>query len=686
MADGLMPSLILDDFNKPVMPQIQLPAGPDVPFVPRRMASWWNTLEDLQWPQKKIVDKIKRRAEGFAAAKIDTAINFGFHIRFDFANYFGQLHGYFATVREQLHQYGIRYMEHYSCNHVERPRGDAEFRKLHKGQRHHTLLFHDPVAAKYAQYEGHLFQDICEVDIRDGSRGYARQYQMEAFCHNHPGFLDMHRKYLQRLEREVGFDGYQVDDMCSYAGLTTCGCSYCRERFRKDYGHEIPAFPEKAFWGDVTKPMLQWGNYENPVFRDWLAMKDDSVADHVKMVKEVIGKKPLMTCCSSTGPVVLNAISLNLERIAGTVDFFMLENVGTNVHCVKWVGKDAEALQQKDIAAKRGHSPAIALSYTIYREGAYLGWALARFWGVANWASTLELRLEEDPADAMEIEDLIKPVNDWEIKHSHLDLREGKDLVQVRLVNNSYCRANGWKGADGKEHWDKVRAWSAQFVAHHVGYRFVRFEELADAGALQAESTPLVIDSMGCVSDKQYDALHTYLAKGGKAWLALPFGTHDEKGNKRQVPLSAGLLRNKYKGLTLVQTATSGDVLNQLITTGKYKPVFVQTGGDKGWAIRARKHGDKVSVHFMNTALVAVPHASINDTGNIPVLSRIDSAITNNLLVVEVNTQLIPVSSLTVVSPELGEEYRVVKVIQKSRDVAVLHIDLSGIKVYAVAQ
>ncbi len=91
-------------------------------FIPNRAASWWCTLADLQWPQKPVLDKIKRRADGFAKAGIDTAINFGFHNRFDFANYFSQLHGYYASVCEALHQRGIRFMDHYSCNDVTRPR------------------------------------------------------------------------------------------------------------------------------------------------------------------------------------------------------------------------------------------------------------------------------------------------------------------------------------------------------------------------------------------------------------------------------------------------------------------------------------------------------------------------------------------------------------------------------------
>ena len=655
-------------------------------FVPTHAASWWCELEDILWSQKKIVDKIKRRAEAFANAKIDTAVNFGFHIRFDFSNYFGQLHGYYANVCEELHKYDIKFMDHYSCNHVERPRGEDEFRRLHKGQRHHVLLFHDPIAAEHAQYEGHYFKNICEIDLRDGSRGYAKQYQMETFCHNNPEFLDMHKKYLQRLMKEVPFDGIEVDDMCNYAGLTTCGCSYCRDRFKKEYGHEIPSFGDKYFWGDTTKNMLQWGNYENPVFRDWIRMKIDSVADHVKMIKGVVGDKPLMSCCSSTGPIILNSISLNLEKLAPHLDFFMLENVSTNINCVDWVKQDAEALQQKDIAQKRGNAPAMALSYTIYEKGGYLGWGLSRFWGVANWSSTLNHRLEEDPADAMEMENIISPYNNWELKNSNLNYMEGKDFAEVRLVSSSYCRDNGWRGVEGLEQWDKVKAWSTNLVKNNIGYRFVRSMELSDAVVLCKENTPLILDSLGCVSDSQFTAIKTYLSKGGIAWLALPFGTHDDKGFKRSVPLAEELLKFKYKNLVLMDTATTSDPLEKLIQKGIFHPVLKQLSGDTRWAARIRFYEDKPVIHFMNTALVAIPHPTIIDNHGVPILKDIESKIEDNNLTYEINTKIISISQLSIMSPELGEETRNVNIRDAKHGYSTINVNLGEVKIYAVVQ
>ena len=681
-----VPSIASEVFKNETGAAFFSPGGaPDIPFVPRRVASWWNGIEDLQWSQKQIRDKVKRRAEGFAKANIDTAMNYGFHIRFDFSNYFTQLHEYFAFAKEQLHQYNIKFIEHYSCNHVERPRGKEEFDKLHRMHRHHTLLFHDEISAKHAQYEGHMFQDICEVDIIDGSRGYSRQYQMEAFCHNNPGFLDMHKKYLERLIRDVDFDGYEIDDMCDYVGLRTCGCKYCRDRFKKDYGHEIPPTTDKSFWGDMSKPMLLWGDYESPVFRDWIKMKDDVIADHVQLCKDVLGKKPILTCCSSTGPITLNSISLNLERIADIVDFYMLENVGTNIRSVNWLDKDAEALQQKDIAEKRGFAPAMALSYTIYKDGGYMGWALARYWGVANWASTFHQRLSEDPPDKLELEDMIMAVNNWEVKHSDLDFYKSQDFVEARLVYNYYCRMNGWRDEDGREQWDKVKAWSKHLAETNVAYRFVRYKELADANALLKEKTPLILDGVGCLSDAQYNAIETYLRKGGTAWLALPFGTHDDKGYKRAVPLSKKLLSKRYRNLHIVETATKTQPIDQLIAEGKFTPAIKQVSGDTGWCVRARRYGNKTVLHFLNSKMKAIPHPTVKDISGTPVIDTIDTNIVNNKIAFEIDRSKLNLSVTDLISPELKDDKRKVAISNAGKK-QLLNVDLSGVKVYAVAQ
>ena len=690
-GDKLYPSIVSNPVIKSELYNpskiISVVKAPDIPFTPRRVASWWNTLDELLWSQKVIKDMVKRRAEGFASANIDTAMNYGFHVRFDYSNYFGRLNEYFNFVKEELHQYDIKFIEHYSCNHVHRPRTQEEKERLHRSHRHHVLLFHDPEAAEHAQYEGHFFKDLFEVDLIDGSRGYSRQYYMEAFCHNNPEFLDMHKKYLERLIREVNFDGYEIDDMCDYVGLRACGCKYCLERFKRDYGHTFPPTTDKSFWGDMTKPMLQWGNYENPVFRDWINMKDDIIADHVDMVKQVIENKPLFTCCSATGPIVLNSISLNLERIADKLDFYMLENVGINVRSVNWAEMDSEALQQKDIAKKRGNSPAIALSYTIYPDGGYLGWSLARFWGVANWASTFNHRIyEEDPADGLETEDVIRPYNNWEVKHSNLDHNVSDDFPEVRLVYNYYCRINGWKDQKEVEHWTKTKMWSKKLLENNIGYRILRYKELADTDLILSEKSPIVLDGVGCLSDGQYNAIEKYMLKGGPLWVSLPFGTHDEKGNLRNIPLSVNLLKKRRNNLKLIDSISdTPEVFTQFVMDKSFSPIIRQTSGDIGWVVRLRDYNGKKTLHFMNSNLKAIPHPTVKDISGSPVLDKIESLVKNNKLTFEIDDKRFNISDLALYSPEIEGGPREITLSKAGRK-TIMKVDLTGIRIYAIVQ
>ena len=100
-------------------------ALPQKPY-PRRVISWWSNINDLEWPSRAVRDKIQRRADQMAAAKIDVAIQFGFHYRFDFAWNFATLHGYLADVATALHDRNIQFIDHFSCNVIARPRTPAD--------------------------------------------------------------------------------------------------------------------------------------------------------------------------------------------------------------------------------------------------------------------------------------------------------------------------------------------------------------------------------------------------------------------------------------------------------------------------------------------------------------------------------------------------------------------------------
>ena len=627
---------------------------------PRRMASWWCVFEDLLWPEKSVVLKIQRRAESFAKAGIDTAIIFGFHCRFDFADYFDRLHGYLRNVAEELHKYGIKLMDHYTCNIVERPRSFEEVFELHRRHRHHVLLYPDPRARAHQQYEGVFFNDICEIDVRTGERSFAIPYTTESFCHNNPDFLEMHRRYLQRQLREIPLDGYQVDDMCMYAGTISCGCEHCRRRFKEEYGYEIPPYEDKSFWGEADDHYVNKGNYENPAFRAYIEMRMRSVADHAAMVRETIFPLQLMTCCSASGPVHLNSLALDLDHLKPHLDMLMLENCGLDIDTADWLRAEAEVMAQKDIAVQiqrkivgepqlrglnepelteqmeatiRGErviAPAVALSYTIYEDGAYLGWSLARFWGVGNWCSTLHGRLVYEPTDPPlpESSELVAPYNNWEDIHSPIDCYSGRDIVELRLVNNQFNRLVGWESpadeahpapelAQGHQHWHEVEGWTRALIKNNIGYRQLRGEELADAEQLTAEESPIVLAASGVISDAQQATLETYLAAGGRLLIIRPCGLINEHRIARPVDLATLWSERGYPGLHVAgeeyrihNLATDTDriaaVLVDLLAAApiNFSPVLSVVSEPTEWSFRLRRHPEGFVLHALNRGLI----------------------------------------------------------------------------------
>ena len=77
-----------------------------------RTASWWSRIGDLAWPDPRIRDRVRRRADAYAEARVESVIHFGFHCRFDFAPYLGLVHGLLADIAEALHARGIRFLDH----------------------------------------------------------------------------------------------------------------------------------------------------------------------------------------------------------------------------------------------------------------------------------------------------------------------------------------------------------------------------------------------------------------------------------------------------------------------------------------------------------------------------------------------------------------------------------------------
>ncbi len=582
---------------------------------PRRLASWWSTIEDLQWPRKPIRDRILRKADLLAEAQVDTAVQFGFHFRFDFAWCFGAIHGYLAAVAEALHARGIRFVDHYSCNLIARPRGDSERRRYHDHQPHHVAFYPDAFAAETAVYAGHRFNDLREVDLVNGEPAYCA-YSAEVFCLNNPGFVEMHRAYVERLLREVPLDGLMADDMGLYNLFRCCGCRACRAMFREATGQELPPISERAFWGDTSGKAWDWGNYENPLFRQWVQLRYAYVRRHLECVREWIGQERiLMTCCSSSGERILNALGLSNENFAHVLDWVLLENTGIGVDTTRWMERAVAANLEWSIARARPKkpAPAVILSYTVYEDGAYLGWGLARFMGVANWYSSFVTGLQAPPPDLkVDPDGFILPYNQWE--HRHDDGEGcGEPVVDLRLAFLRAAKENGWQDARGRDHWARVKRWGLACLEANVGFRFLLTGEIEDLEALRADKAPVVLDGCACLSDAAYDALCRFARAGGEIWWVAPFGTHHATGERRTTDLAQGLRVLAAAGAKVVEVAEAEveTAVARFLAQGNLKPSVRVEGAGGAWKARLFRRNGRWALHLLNARAEGIAHPTV---------------------------------------------------------------------------
>ncbi|MCC7517675.1 MAG: hypothetical protein IT578_00655 [Verrucomicrobiae bacterium] len=656
---------------------------------PRRLASWWSTVEDLQWPRKPIRDRILRKADLLAGARVDTVVQFGFHFRFDFAWCFGAIHGYLAAVAEALHERGIRFVDHYSCNLVARPRGDAERLRYHDNQPHHVAIYPDTVAAETAVYAGHRLNDLREIDLVTGEPAYCA-YNAEVFCLNNPDFVATHRAYVERLFREVPLDGLMADDMGLYNLFRCCGCRHCRKMFRDATGQDLPPISNREFWGDISGKAWDWGNYGNPLFRHWVQLRYAYIRRHLEHVREWIGRdKVLMTCCSSSGERILNSLALSNENFVHVLDWVLLENTGIGVETARWKERAVAANLEWSIARSRPEkpAPAVILSYAVYEDAAYLGWALARFMGVANWYSSFTAGLQEPPPDLTEDPDgFILAYNQWEHRRDGAQGR-GAPTTDLRIVFARANKENGWKDVAGLDHWSRVKRWGHACLDANVGFRFLLTGELEDPEALRSGGTPVVLDGCAHVSDTAFEALRRFAKGGGEVWWVAPFGTHRETGEPRARPLAEdlrALAAAEAKVIEVDGVEEPAAAVVRFIAEGRLKPSVRVNGAGGAWKARLFRGEDGWSLRLLNAQVEGIEHPSvIARGGHHKVMQRLVSRAPQEPLAIEI---VVPknsgVARLRADSPE-WDEPREVRAEAAGEGVLRFSVDIRKVRLYA---
>ncbi len=487
---------------------------------PVRAVSWWLTWKDLQWPDDDVAEAIERRADAAARSGVTCAVIFGAHFRWDYLPLWQNLHDLIGTIRTSLHQRNITLFDHHSAVLTHRYSTREEAQAIRTFNKHHVPFAPSRDVASTWTFNGELLDSWRMIDISTGKPVFLKPYTAEEFCINNPGFRQAYCEYVKRLVSSTGIDGLMSDDGCFYSGWTSCGCQWCRKKFKEKYGHDLPGMNDAAFWG----------NYSNEAFKDWIEMRFASSREFLEVVRGVLDEDyPLMACCSSSANSEMPKFGLTYQELCNPCNYIMLEMTGDSPQSDgRWNTHFSEQLLHLGLA--REHKfPCLGLGYGYTEETAGFIWAFNKFLGSSTWFSTLKGRLGLPDSQITELKDdpelTGKPFN-WEKMHPELfvgDTDTGTAVFFSRWTRD-YCGIT--KDGHSREYDQTCLDLLESNITFDV---VVRIPE-------EKKYKNLVIASAQCLDDSEYAALNRFIENGGCVIACGAVGTLDKRANRRNTP------------------------------------------------------------------------------------------------------------------------------------------------------
>ncbi|MBQ6823687.1 MAG: hypothetical protein IJP27_03455 [Clostridia bacterium] len=495
----------------------------------RRIATWWITWEDLNWPDHDSMEKVKKRAVGLAQANVNTVMLFGAHFRWDWMPFFPLLHNYIATVVEELHQYNIQVFDHHSVNLVHRYSTQEEMLHVMRDSGPHLPLSPTREAAASWQYKGQYLNDWRQIDVRNGEPLYLPQYTAEAFCHRNPDFRAAYKDYVQYLIAETSIDGLSADDAIYFAHYRACGCVHCRAELKRRAGIDLPPITDRSFWG----------NWENPAWHHWLDLRREANGDFHRDLRSVLPEGFVLTGCggsSASGPALCSATDARqFLRGCNYVNLEMSGNMPPYKHDPKTVNvplsnRLTNASHHQAAAREKGVR-AFGTTFAHSTESANIAWSVNKMLDADAWIGTLKARLglPRHILDTLpEEKDIVGEAFGFE--KTHPELFQGNFVGQLGVyfsyeTRNHTMFGNLIKGY-GKDYNDALTLLFREGICPHTLFDFPK-----DA----ADYPVILLSGVARMTEAEKAAAHAYLQAGGKLIATGPCALEGCE-SKRELP------------------------------------------------------------------------------------------------------------------------------------------------------
>jgi hypothetical protein len=481
-----------------------------------RAVSWWLKWEDLSWPDQDIQDKFKRRADMMAANSVNTAIIFGAHFRWDFMPLWMNLHDMMAFIADELHARNIKLFDHHSSVLTHRYENKKEMLAMRRENRHHVPFAPSRDIAAGWTFNGSKLNDWRMIDVCTGKPVCLEGYTAEEFCFNNPDFVSAYLIYVRRLVAETGIDGLMSDDGIFYSGFSSCGCQYCRGRFKHEYGLELPPVADLSFWG----------NWQSEAFKNWISMRYRSTGDFVVKIKEVLPKDfPFMTCCSTSSNAVCNSVGLTYSEFIRGCNMVMLEMCGNTPNLDGSLNTQLATQMHHLAIARENNIPCLGLGYGYSKATANLIWAFNKFLGSECWFSTKKGRLGLPDSKLSELPDdaeLTGKCYGYEAAHPELFNAQSNSSIAIYFSRNTLENYGGYI-TDYDLDYQKVCDY-----LFSGGYNADTVCHIPEFGQYKV----LIMASVACLDDVEIATLTRWLAQGGILLASGPFGICDKHGNQ----------------------------------------------------------------------------------------------------------------------------------------------------------
>jgi len=422
-----------------------------------------------------------------------------------------------GMIADISHKYGLKVFEHHSATLV--PAHSIYV----NGKDVKTKEIPPPSQAPYLAW--------APVDARTGKPDVVEGYDGIFLCPNNPGHQEAYLQHIRDILTKTSVDGLMSDDVEYLEDYYSCACPFCRAKFKKETGLELPSADDKSFWG----------NYENPAFRKWLRFRQKSVGDHYERVKklrdELKPSLPILACqADPTGLGIALQWALPVEEIARGADILFYEVCGSpfwRVYFPGWREIASNILFLKGLGM-RLHMPVLALFYPQQEDEWSFCWALAKTFGANVWFSP-----------SKSLRNYIK----WEEAHPQL-FYNSTQLANVAILFSRNTRDLYAKNSLFVREW---KGWCSALLENSIPFRVLTDEDinLKELSKYQL----LILPNTACLSDKQVSAIKEFVRKGGKLIATGETSLYDETGGKREDFALNEIFGLSYKSLPQLEKA-----------------------------------------------------------------------------------------------------------------------------------